>query len=170
MTEAQAVILAAFVAAAAAIWVGWLQHRALREQNRIGAFERRLAVFKDAQIALSSVFHHGDADVGAISSMTKAVQASWFLFPRTISDRLTKMRDQMVDLSTAAEIVRHASPGPDHALNVKLKHETLKALNVDLTSLADLFRPYISLEPNERNQHPLAWIDDVLDGLERRRR
>lgn len=49
MIESTAVILAALIAAGAALWIGWLQTRALAEQNRIAAFDRRLDVFKDAQ-------------------------------------------------------------------------------------------------------------------------
>jgi hypothetical protein len=116
----------------------------LREQNRLTAFDKRLAVFKDAQSALSSVLREGDAKGEAIASMTKAVQASWFLFPVSISDRLTKMRNQMIDLSTAAEMIRQSPPSPDHASHVKLKHDSLKALVAELEGLAKLFKPHIS--------------------------
>lgn len=168
MTEAQAVIMAAFVAAASALWVGWLNWRALREQNRISAFEKRLAVFKDAQIALGSVLRYADADADAISSITKAVQASWFLFPRALSDRLTVMRNQMIDLNTAVEMMRQTPPSPDHAEHVKLKHKNLKALIAELEGLAELFKPHVSLHAEEDSRHPFAWLDDLLDSLEKR--
>jgi hypothetical protein len=162
MSESTAVILAAFIAATAALWIGWLQSRALREQNRIAAFERRLAVFKDAQIALGSVMRDGDADNEALSGMIRAVQASWFLFPAGVTSHLEALYDQMVDLSTSAMMVRSGAQDPDRERHIALKHASLRGLVRELPKLPDFFRPYLHLESTS---HPLAWIDDLLDWL-----
>jgi len=163
MTEAQAVISAAFIAAATALWIGWLQTRALREQNRIAAFERRLTSFKDAQIALGSIMRNGDADTEALAGMRRAVQASWFLFPANVTAHLEVLYERMVDLHTSAMMMRDAPHGPDYQSHVALKHASLKVLMAELPKLPDFFRPHLHLDSTP---HPLSWIDDVLDWLQ----
>lgn len=99
MSESAAVIIAAFIAAGAAIWIGWLQMRALQQQNRIAAFDRRFEAFLQVQQAIEKAFVGGKpVAMEDIVELNRALRVCWFIFPKSLSGRLSKIREELVKL------------------------------------------------------------------------
>ncbi|MEQ1708166.1 MAG: hypothetical protein ABL864_07535 [Terricaulis sp.] len=154
MSDTAAIVVAALVTAGVTLCLGILQLARMREQNRIALFERRLACFRLAQGALSRVFQEGKADGEALAKMLDAVQTSWFIFPRPLSDRLEKTYNQMVDT------LGRSKPSQE---DITLQYGALSEVLGELTKLRDLFEPFMHVtEP----KHPLSWVDESLDWLE----
>jgi hypothetical protein len=163
VSEASAVILAALIASAAALWIGSLQVARIREQNRIAMFEKRLACFRKAQEALSLVMRDGKASGEACAIMVEALQASWFIFPRDLSDRLKKVYRRMLDINLHQARRENPSPGKSRNDHITEEFSALNEVVSELESLRDIFEPHMHVnEP----RNPIAWVDDLLDWIE----
>jgi hypothetical protein len=82
MTDAQAMLIAAILTVIPTAAVGVLNWVQSRRQHRIAAYERRLAVYRAVQGALSDITRDGTAYASAIDAIKLAWQDSRFLFPK----------------------------------------------------------------------------------------
>lgn len=96
--------------------------------------ERRIAVFKAVQEALTSVKQDTANIQLDIAKVQQACQAAWFLFPKSLLDKLEGIHSDLVDLETAIQTSNHNQGG-------ELKKRCISQLD----ALAGVFEPHMKL-------------------------
>jgi hypothetical protein len=92
VSEAWAVIAAAFVAAGAAGWIGWLQYTQLRLQSRIALFDKRWESYLSTDLAVAAVCQTSRPTVDHLLQLNRELRRVRLLFPRGVADTINVAR------------------------------------------------------------------------------
>lgn len=138
--------LVALFAAVVALGIGVPQILALRQQNRIAAFDRRFDAFLQVQEALQrACVSTTKPDIDDIFALNRAVQRCWFLFPKEISARLQATRQNIVTMRGL-----HSEIWDEAGYSRGASNETLsrfhKAQGDAVAEWEDTFRPHMNLD------------------------
>ena len=139
----------ALLAAIIALVIGAPQVLALRQQNRISAFDRRFDAFLQVQEALQRACVSTDKpEFEDIYALNRALQKCWFLFPRRLSERLDATRKNILEMRALHFEIWDELGNAKGASNETLGqfHRAQRAAVAEWESLLKTFRPHMNLD------------------------
>ena len=149
MSQSDAAMLTAMVAAAIAFLVGGLQVAALSQQNKIAAFDKRFAAFLRTQEALQrACVETQKPSIEDIFALNPALQECWFLFPKHLANRLYGIRRDILKMRALHADIWDDLGTPLGACNETLNefHKAQLAAVAEWESLRETFHPHMNLD------------------------
>lgn len=143
-----AAALVAATAAAGAIWVGHLQVRALRQQNRIAIFDRRHAVFVRARRHLELTIQRAKPSIDDIMEFNRILQEARFIFPKNVSDKIIALKTTVLSLRSLHSQIWDDAGDPLNASSdlIDAFYRTLESIANEWEGLYEVFGPHMQLD------------------------
>lgn len=127
-------------------WIAWQQHKLSKEKFKLDLFEKRYAVYKSFQKALTHILRDGKIDLDKIYGFRGETQDAYFLFDDGIWGYRDKIDKMMLDLHFLPKQYQGLPAGKERNVLCKKESELLRNLTGELPKLKEVFLPYLKFE------------------------
>ncbi len=138
--------ISAFAALIAALvaWITVQNHYLAREKHKLDLFEKRLAVFRAAQVLLSRVLQDGGMkELSTIFEYRRDTQVAAFLFGPEIEKYLTSLDEKALTIWSTRASYENLPVGDERTKLALRENEVTHELLAELPKLKSVFAPYL---------------------------
>ncbi len=127
-------------------YIAWQQWQVNRANLKERLFERRMAVFKEAQSFLSEIMRDAKFSEESYWKFTDTCQRARFLFGKPVQDYLLSIRERAGKMKMYQKLLDGVPVGTKRSELVKKEHIEHRWLVEQFTPLFDTFDPFLSFK------------------------